>query len=105
MALSINCLFDITDTFAAIVCVAVIFMLSVFGLMFLIHYLKVGYFSGYLFAGLIAAFCLLIAVLMFSFGVAMESMVRINRNENRILYQQRRLAPILPERELRIIRK
>ena len=78
---------------------------AVFGLMFLIHYLKVGYFSGYLFAGLIAAFCLLIAVLMFSFGVAMESMVRINRNENRILYQQRRLAPIAPEGELRIIRK
>ena len=47
---------------------------AVFGMMFLIHYLRVGYFSGYLFAGLIAAFCLLIAVLMFSFGVAMESM-------------------------------
>ena len=78
---------------------------AVFGMMFLIHYLKVGYFSGYLFAGLIAAFCLLIAILMFSFGVAMESMVRINRNENRILYQQRRLAPVLPEGELRIIMK
>ena len=77
----------------------------VFGLMFLIHYLKVGYFSGYLFAGLIAAFCVLIAVLMFSFGVAMESMVRINRNENRILYQQRRLAPVSPEGERRIILK
>ena len=73
--------------------------------MFLIHYLRVGYFSGYLFAGLIAAFCLLIAVLMFSFGVAMESMVRINRNENRILYQQRRLAFIQPEGEKRIILK
>ena len=69
---------------------------GVFGLMFLIHYLHVNYFSGYLFAGLIAAFCLLIAVLMFSFGVAMESMVRINRNDNRILSQQRRLAPIQP---------
>ncbi len=78
---------------------------AVFGLMFLIHYLKVGYFSGYLFAGLIAAFCLLIAVLMFSFGVAMESMVRINRNENRILYRQRILAPIQPEGEKRIIMK
>ncbi len=77
----------------------------VFGLMFLIHYLKVGYFSGYLFAGLIAAFCLLIAVLMFSFGVAMESMVRINRNENRILYEQRKLAPVQPEGRLRIIMK
>lgn len=76
---------------------------AVFGLMFLVHYLRVGYFSGYLFAGLIAAFCLLIAVLMFSFGVAMESMVRINRNENRILYQQRKLAPTTPEGELRII--
>jgi len=76
-----------------------------FGMMFLIHYLKVGYFSGYLFAGLIAAFCLLITVLMFSFGVAMESMVRINRNENQILYEQRRLAPIEPEGELRILIK
>ncbi len=63
-----------------------------FGLMFLIHYLTVGYFSGYLFAGLISAFCILIAVLMVSFGVAMESMVRINRNENRILYQVRKNA-------------
>ncbi|HPR77296.1 MAG TPA: glycosyltransferase family 2 protein [Candidatus Limiplasma sp.] len=76
---------------------------AIFGMMFLIHYLKVGYFSGYLFAGLIAAFCLLIAVLMFSFGVAMESMVRINRNENRILYQQRKIAPVTPEGELRIL--
>ena len=75
----------------------------VFGLMFLIHYLTVGYFSGYLFAGLIAAFCLLIAVLMFSFGLAMESMVRINRNQNRILYQQRKLTPARPEGETRII--
>ena len=75
----------------------------IFGMMFLIHYLKVGYFSGYLFAGLIAAFCLLIAVLMFSFGVAMESMVRINRNENRILYQQRKIAPVTPEGDLRIL--
>jgi len=40
---------------------------------------------------------------MFSFGVAMESMVRINRNENRILYQQRKIAPVTPEGELRII--
>jgi len=77
----------------------------VFGLMFFIHYIVVGYFSGYLFAGLIAAFCLLIAMLMFSFGLAMESMVRINRNQNRILYVQRKLAPVLPEGETRIIIK
>ncbi len=76
---------------------------AVFGLMFLINYLRVGYFSGYLFAGLIAAFCSLIAVLMFSFGLAMESIVRVNRNENRILYQQRKLTPIQPEGETRII--
>jgi len=68
-----------------------------FGLLFLIHYLTVGYFSGYLFAGLISAFCLLISILMFSFGVAMESMVRINRNENRILYQVRKNAPTVPD--------
>lgn len=76
-----------------------------FGLMFLIHYLKVGYFSGYLFAGLISAFCLLISVLMFSFGVAMESMVRINRNENRILYELRRNAPVQPEETREVIYK
>ncbi len=75
----------------------------VFGLMFLIHYLSVGYFSGYLFAGLISAFCLLIAVLMFSFGLAMESMVRINRNQNHILYLQRKAITVLPEEALRII--
>lgn len=71
----------------------------IFGLMFLIHYIKVGYFSGYLFAGLICAFCTLVAVLMFSFGVAMESMVRINRNENRLLYQVRKNAPVTPDEE------
>lgn len=77
----------------------------VFGLMFLIHYIKVGYFSGYLFAGLLCAFCTLIAVLMFSFGVAMESMVRINRNENRILYEVRRAAPIIQDAPREVIRK
>ena len=69
----------------------------IFGMMFLIHYIRVGYFSGYLFAGLISAFCLLVSVLMFSFGIAMESMVRINRNENRILYQIRKNAPVTPD--------
>lgn len=69
----------------------------IFGLMFLIHYIRVGYFSGYLFAGLISAFCVLVAVLMFSFGIAMESMVRINRNESRILYQMRKNAPTTPD--------
>ncbi len=74
-----------------------------FGLVFFIHYLSVGYFSGYLFAGLISAFCLLIAILMFSFGVAMESMVRINRNENRILYQVRKAAPTKPDERAEVL--
>ena len=30
-------------------------------------------------------------------------MVRINRNENRILYQQRKIAPVTPEGDLRIL--
>ena len=79
--------------------IGVLFLIPaiIFGLMFLIHYLTVGYFSGYLFAGLIAAFCILISILMFSFGIAMESMVRINRNENRILYQVRKNAPTQPD--------
>lgn len=87
--------------------IGVIFLVPafVFGLMFLIHYLKVGYFSGYLFAGLISAFCILIAILMFSFGVAMESMVRINRNENRILYQMRKNAPTTPDESTEVIYK
>jgi len=71
----------------------------IFGLMFLIHYIKVGYFSGYIFAGLICAFCVLVSVLMFSFGIAMESMVRINRNENRILYHVRKNAPTTLDEE------
>lgn len=70
-----------------------------FGAMFLANYLRTGYFSGYLFAGLISAFCMLIATLMFSFGVAMESMVRIHRNENRILYQVRKHAPVTDDTE------
>ena len=75
----------------------------IFGLMFLIHYLSVGYFSGYLFAGLICAFCILISILMFSFGIAMESMVRINRNESRILYQVRKNAPTLPDEQTEVL--
>ncbi len=77
----------------------------IFGLMFLIHYLTVGYFSGYIFAGLICAFCTLVSVLMFSFGVAMESMVRINRNENRILYHVRKNAPTTPDNEGEVLYK
>ena len=77
----------------------------IFGLMFLIHYIKVGYFSGYIFAGLICAFCTLVSVLMFSFGIAMESMVRINRNEDRILYQLRKNAPTTPEKIGEVIYK
>lgn len=81
--------------------IGIIFLVPslVFGIMFLAHYISVGYFSGYLFAGLISAFCLLISVLMFSFGVAMESMVRINRNDNRILYQVRKNAPVKSEED------
>ncbi len=75
----------------------------IFGLMFLIHYFRVGYFSGYLFAGLISGFCILISILMFSFGVAMESMVRINRNENRILYQVRKNAATLPDEKPEVL--
>ncbi|MBQ7886114.1 MAG: glycosyltransferase family 2 protein [Clostridia bacterium] len=71
----------------------------IFGLMFLIHYIRVGYFSGYIFAGLICAFCVLVSVLMFSFGIAMESMVRINRNENKILYYMRKNAPTTPDED------
>lgn len=71
----------------------------IFGLMFLIHYIRAGYFSGYLFAGLICAFCTLVSLLMFSFGLAMESMVRINRNENRILYHVRKNAPVTPDQD------
>ncbi len=74
----------------------------VFGLMFFIHYLIVGYFSNYLFAGLLSGFCLLISILMFSFGVAMESMVRVNRNENRILYHVRKNAPTLPDEKAEV---
>lgn len=76
---------------------------AIFGLMFLIHYLTLGYFSGYIFAGLIAAFCLLISILMFSFGVAMESMVRVNRNQNRILYEVRKAAPIRPDEKTEVL--
>lgn len=77
----------------------------VFGIMFLAHYIRVGYFSGYLFAGLISAFCVLVSVLMFSFGVAMESMVRIHRSENRILYQVRKNAPTTPDEAGEVIYK
>ena len=87
--------------------IGLVFLLPalVFGLMFLIHYLSVGYFSGYIFAGLICAFCTLVSVLMFSFGVAMESMVRINRNENRILYHVRKNAPTKTDTEGEVLYK
>jgi len=37
--------------------------------------------------------------------VAMESMVRINRNENRILYHVRKNAPIIPDEEGQVLYK
>ena len=42
---------------------------------------------------------------MFCFGVAMESMVRVNRNENRILYELRKNAPIQPEHPEEVLYK
>ena len=85
--------------------IGVVFLIPalVFGIMFLAHYLRVGYFSGYIFAGLICAFCVLVSVLMFSFGLAMESMVRINRSENRILYHMRKNAPTTCDEEGQVL--
>lgn len=59
---------------------------AIFAIMFLNHYIETSTFSGYLFAGLISAFCILVATILVSFGTAMESNVRIMQNQNRILY-------------------
>lgn len=55
-------------------------------LMFFIHYLMTGIFSGYLFAGFSSAFLFFMAVVFFVLGIVTDMLDRIRTNQERILY-------------------
>lgn len=57
-----------------------------FGVIFFGHYMMTGFFRDYLFAGLTAAFTFLTALAFLCCGISMQGSVRIQENQNRILY-------------------
>lgn len=58
----------------------------VLGIIFLIHFLATGKFTGYLFAGFTAAFFIVMSIILLLTAVTMDMMVRIRKNQERILY-------------------
>lgn len=57
-----------------------------FGGIFFWHFLTTGMFRGYLFAGLICAFSLLLALAFLCVGLCLQGNVRLRENQNRILH-------------------
>lgn len=58
----------------------------IFGTIFFGHYLITGFFRDFLFAGLTAAFTFLTALAFLCCGISLQGAVRIQENQNRILY-------------------
>jgi len=57
----------------------------IFGAIFVLHFLRTGQFSGFLFAGLTSAFLFLISLLLISVGLISESLSEIRRDQSRII--------------------
>jgi glycosyltransferase involved in cell wall biosynthesis len=56
-----------------------------FGVVFVLHFLRTGKFTGYLFAGLLSAFLLLIGLLLILVGLISESLGEIRKDQSRII--------------------
>lgn len=56
-----------------------------FGFVFVLHFLRTGRFTGYLFAGLLSAFLLLIGLLLILVGLISESLGEIRKDQSRII--------------------
>ena len=50
------------------------------------HYFKTGFFTGYLFAGFLSGFFLVLATVFFVVGIVADMLDRIRSNQERILY-------------------
>jgi len=57
----------------------------IFGDIFIGHYLHTGKFSGYLYAGFISGFSFMIGFVLFIVAIAMDMLVRVRQNQERIL--------------------
>ncbi|SDH35698.1 glycosyltransferase family 2 protein [Pseudomonas abietaniphila] len=59
---------------------------TIFSIVFVLHYLMTGAFTGYLFAGFTAAFLYSLATVFFVLGIVTDMLDRIRSNQERILY-------------------
>ncbi|MEO8327041.1 MAG: hypothetical protein ABI618_14390, partial [Nitrospirota bacterium] len=57
------------------------------GMLFFGHYLVVGVFTGYLFAGFLSAFFTIMATVFIVLGIVADMLDRIRSNQERILYR------------------
>lgn len=59
---------------------------TLFGILFLVHFLQTGTFSGYLFAGFISSFMFIMSIVFFILGIVTDMLDRMRTNQERILY-------------------
>ncbi|MGE5373302.1 MAG: glycosyltransferase family 2 protein [Solirubrobacterales bacterium] len=57
-----------------------------FGLLFFWHFYNTGQFSGYLFAGFLSGFFIVLSLVFALSAVAMDMLVRIRKNQEKMLY-------------------
>lgn len=59
----------------------------VLAVIFFGHYIRTGFFTGYLFAGFLSGFFMMLATVFFVVGVVADMLDRIRSNQERILYR------------------
>ena len=72
--------------------IGLVFLLPAIALaiVFFGHYLRTGYFTGYLFAGFLSGFMAMLATVFFVVGTVADMLDRIRSNQERILYRLKR---------------
>ena len=61
-------------------------------IIFLIHYLNTGLFSGYLWAGITGGFFLIVALFSLLFMIISDSISRVILNQEKLLYYEKKKA-------------
>ena len=56
-----------------------------FGIVFILHFLRTGQFTGYLFAGFTSAFFFAISLIFISVGLISQSLIEIKKDQSRII--------------------
>ena len=84
---------------------AAIFLIPgiVFGAIFWLHYLESGRFTGYLYAGLLSGFCLLVSLLLALAGLVADMLDRIRIDQERILYLMKQSRGSLDHRDASVM--